>query len=280
MGVTIGKLGRGYTPPVAIELDSVTAESIGPPVELPNFTGPLDLLLHLIRANDVSIYDIPIAMICDQYHDYLAALEVLDLDVAGEYLWMASWLLMLKSRMLLPRDEEEPGADPREELVERLLEYRRVKELAALLHDKDLVRRCLWSPAVAPELAGGEVEIDWEQVDLLVLARTYLDVMQRHQAAHPPPLQVLPLRFRVRDKMVEIYQRLQAEGSLALLRHLHGRGSAEEVVVLFVATLELVRVGAVRAEQRREFAEIYLRAGATPLSELLLSEQPESVGGA
>lgn len=243
-----------------LEGDSSVTEGIGPPVELPTFSGPLDLLLHLIRANDLSIYDIPIALICEQYHDHLAAMQELDLEVAGEYLWMASWLLHLKSRMLLPRRDDEQE-DPREELVERLLEYRRVKELAALLHDKDVIRRCLWCPAVAPDLQPEDTEIDWEHVDLLVLARTYLEVMQRFKATHPPPLRVIPLRYRVHDKMREIYDRVSSEGAVALLRDLHGRLEAEEVVVVFVAALELVRIGAVRAEQRRAFAEIYLRRG-------------------
>jgi segregation and condensation protein A len=249
-----------------LERDASSTEGIGPPIDLPSFSGPLDLLLHLIRANDLSIYDIPIALICDQYHDHLAAMQELDLDIAGEYLWMASWLLHLKSRMLLPRREDEQE-DPRDELVERLLEYRRVKELAALLHDKDLVRRCLWSPEVAPDLQPQEREVDWESVDLLVLARTYLEIMQRFRAAHPPPLQVIPLRFRLQDTMREIYRRVSSEGAFGLLRDLHGRAETEEVVVVFVAALELVRIGAVRAEQRRPFAEIYLRMGDRRLVE-------------
>jgi len=255
-----------YTLAMTSELEHLTDNLLGPPIELPTFSGPLDLLLHLIRANDVSIYDIPIALICDQYHEHLATMQELDLEVAGEYLWMASWLLHLKSRLLLPRHDD-AEEDPRQELVERLLEYRRVKELAALLHDKDMVRRCLWSPAVVAEVDAGETDIDWEQVDLRVLAQTYLDVMQRFAAAHPPPLQVIPLRFNVPDKMREIYRTVLDQGSMSLLRHLHARPDAEEVVVLFVATLELVRLGAVRASQRRPFAEIYLRRGARSLTE-------------
>ena len=126
---------------------TVEPESQGPPVELTVFSGPLDLLMHLIRKNEVSIYDIPIVSICDQYHAHLRAMQELDLDVAGDYLWMASWLLHLKSKMLLPRAVE-GEEDPREELVERLLAYRRVKELASYLHDSDIVRRCLWTAEV------------------------------------------------------------------------------------------------------------------------------------
>jgi len=241
-----------------------TLEPVGPPVDLGVFSGPLDLLLHLIRSNEVSIYDIPIATICDQYHEHLEAMHELDLEIAGEFLWMASWLLQLKSRLLLPRHEDEEE-DPREELVERLLEYRRVKELAAILYEKDVVRRCLWAPGFEADVDAGEVELDWAEVDLRVLAKAYLEVMERFATAHPPPLQVIPLRFRVRDKMREIYRRVRVDGLLPLLRDLHQRSDVEEVVVLFVAALELVRLGAVCAEQGRPFAEIYLRKGPRDL---------------
>jgi segregation and condensation protein A len=246
-----------------VEEQLFAEEPTGPPVELGVFSGPLDLLLHLIRQNEVSIYDIPIATICDQFQAHLEAMQELDLEIAGEFLWMASWLLALKSRMLLPRHEDEEE-DPRQELVERLLEYRRVKELAAILYEKDVVRRCLWTPGLDAELPPGETELDWEEVDRL-LAKAYLEVMERFAVSHPPPLQILPLRYRVHDKMREIYRRVVADGLLALLRDLHRRADAEEVVALFVATLELVRVGAVCAEQGRPFAEIYLRPGPREL---------------
>jgi segregation and condensation protein A len=247
-----------------IDVAELMSESTGPSVDLPAFSGPLDLLLHLIRKNEVSIYDIPIVLICDQYHEHLEAMQEMDLELAGEFLWMASWLLQLKSRMLLPRhgDDEE---DPREELVERLLEYRRVKEVAALLYERDVVRRCIWTASVEPEMEPGMSEIDWEEVDLRVLARSYLDVMQRFRVSRPPPLHVEPLRFRVQDKMREIYDRVVEGDSLPLLEHLHRRLDAEEVVVLFVAALELIRMGIVTARQRRAFAEIYLRRGEKPL---------------
>lgn len=239
----------------------VDEEHSGPAVELPVFSGPLDLLLHLIRKNEVSIYDIPISSICDQYHAHLRSLQDLDLDVAGEFLWMAAWLLHLKSKVLLPqvRQGEE---DPRQELVERLLAYRRVKELASYLHDSDIVRRAMWSATVRrPAVDGAEMELDWESVDLRLLAQTYLEVMQRFEAAHPPPLQVLPLRFNVEETMRSLYRRVMSERLVPLLRHLHSRSDPEEVVTVVVATLELVRLRGVFAEQERPFAEIYLRPG-------------------
>ena len=257
---------------------TVEPESRGPPVELTVFSGPLDLLMHLIRKNEVSIYDIPIVSICDQYHAHLRAMQELDLDVAGDYLWMASWLLHLKSKMLLPRAVE-GEEDPREELVERLLAYRRVKELASYLHDSDIVRRCLWTAEVQTTIvSSAEPELDWEDVDLRLLAQTYLDVMQRFEASHPPPLEVLPLRYRVEDKMTDIYQRVTTEGMVPLLRHLNSRSDPEEVVTVIVAILELVRLRGVFAEQRQAFAEIYLRPGDRKLNAKELLHRGESSG--
>jgi segregation and condensation protein A len=257
-------------------MTSEEQESHAPPVELKVFSGPLDLLLHLIRKNEVSIYDIPIVSICDQYHEHLRAMQELDLDIAGEFLWMASWLLHLKSKTLLPTTAE-GEEDPREELVERLLAYRGVKELASHLHDCDIVRRCLWMPDVAAR-AGSltEQEIDWEDVDLRLLAQTYLEVMQRFEASHPPPLEVLPLRYKVEEKMSDIYYRVRSEGLVPLLRDLNSRSDREEVVTVVVAALELVRLRGVFAEQRKAFAEIYLRPGDRQLSKQQLLRHGEN----
>jgi len=254
------------------------SEPESPPVELAVFTGPLDLLLHLIQKDELSIYDIPIVRICDQYHEYLRAMTELDLELAGEFLWMASWLLHLKSKTLLPKIAESEE-DPRLELVERLLEYRRVKELAALLYDLDVVRRGVWQTDVLTELEPEEVEIDLEDLDLRQLAITYLEVMQRHAAAHPPPLQLIPLRFSVEQKMRDLYSAVRGEGLYPLLRNLKGGPDAEEMVVLFVAALELVRLGGVRAEQRRPFAEIYLRPSRRELDPESFFSRRETTGG-
>ena len=235
-------------------------------VELPAFTGPLDLLLHLIRKNSLSIYDIPIATLCDRYHEALKAMQEIDLDIASEFLTMASWLVYIKSRMLLPRPEEGEAEDPRSELVDRLLEYRRVKAVADMFHGEDVVRRCLWQPRL--ELRGAEDEgpaLELEAVDLRVLARTYLEVMERHAAQNPPPLTVLPLRHTVEQKMKDLYRRVREERLVQLLSYLHTLPDVEEVVTLLVATLELVRLGGIHAEQRKHFAEIYLRPGRSRL---------------
>ncbi|MCK5553947.1 MAG: segregation/condensation protein A, partial [Deltaproteobacteria bacterium] len=132
-------------------------------VKLEIFEGPLDLLLHLIRRNQVDIYDIPIATITDQYLDYLSLMKALNLDVAGEFLLMAATLLQIKSKMLLPSlpEEGEEEEDPRAELVNRLLEYEKYKEAAARLHERDILERDTFVPGKQVEESeeGGLVEV-------------------------------------------------------------------------------------------------------------------------
>ena len=121
------------------------AEKSLPPVAIPAFSGPLDLLLHLIRVNEVSITDIPIFEITEQYTLYLDAMRELDLDVASDYIALAAELIYIKSRMLLPRAPGEPEEDPRQDLARRLLEYERYKQAAESFHEIDALRAGLWS---------------------------------------------------------------------------------------------------------------------------------------
>src|SRR5437867_4607239 len=141
------------------------------PVKLENFEGPLDLLLHLIKKNEVNIHDIPIALITAQYLDAIALMQELDLDVAGDYLVMAATLIHIKSKMLLPRPEtaaavEGEEEDPRDALVRRLLEHQKFKAAAELLHERELVRSAQWQrpDGRVAELAGEgyepEIEVD------------------------------------------------------------------------------------------------------------------------
>jgi segregation and condensation protein A len=123
-----------------------------------------------------------------------------------------------------------------------------------------------------------EQELDWEDVDLRLLAQTYLDVIQRFEASHPPPIEVLPLRYKVEEKMTDIYQRVKTDGLVALLQHLNSRSDPEEIVTVIVATLELVRLRGVFAEQRKAFAEIYLRPGDRQLSNRELLNHGENSG--
>ena len=239
-------------------------------VHIDVFDGPLDLLLHLVQKNKVSIYDIPIATICEQFQRYIRTWQQLDIEIASEFLRMAAWLVHLKSRLILPR-ETAAAEEERSELVERLLAYRRVRELASHLYSVDVVRRCIWpvSLDLPTQVSTDEQEIDWESVDLRVLAGTYIEVLERFRASNPPPLHVPPLRFTVEATMRSLYDRVVAEPAFPLLRHLHTRPDPEEVVTLVVATLELSRLGCVLSDQHRPFAEIYLRRGPRQLDEAL-----------
>jgi segregation and condensation protein A len=160
--------------PVAEEFES-SLDSYS--IKLDQFEGPLDLLIHLIKRNEVNIYDIPIALITSQYLAYLVVLRELDLDVAGEFLVMAATLIHIKSRMLLPRPDptqEDPEEDPREALVRRLLEHERYRQAAELLHERETLREAQWQRPdgrVAP-IAGEEYEPELE-VDLFSLIAAF-----------------------------------------------------------------------------------------------------------
>ncbi len=236
-----------------------------PSVTLGAFEGPLDLLLHLVRENKVSIWDIPIVRICDQYHQALRAMEELDLEIAGEYLVYAAWLLVIKSRMLLPRRGEGDEEDPRRELVERLVEYEKVKSAASGLAGIDEVRRGIFAMSVAAPVEPPPEELELEEVDVFQLARALREVLERHQREHPAPLELEPLRFSVREKIVELFGLVSGERSFPLLSHLLTRPDPLEGVTFFVAALELARLGNVAVHQRRPFAEIYLTPTGAPL---------------
>src|SRR6478736_2815222 len=156
----------------------------GYPVKLANFEGPLDLLLHLIRRHEVDIYDIPIALVTQQYLDYIDLMQELNLDVAGEFLVMASTLIHIKSRTLLPRPDptQDDGAeeDPREALVRRLLEHQKYKAAAELLHDRETLRSAQFMrpDAAVADAAGEEYEPELE-VDLFSLLAAFKGVLER-----------------------------------------------------------------------------------------------------
>ena len=227
-----------------------------PPVAIPAFAGPLDLLLHLIRINEVSITDIPIAEITEQYTAYLEAMQELDLDVASEYVAMAAELIYIKSKMLLPRAPGEPEVDPRADLAQRLLEYEKFKRSAETLHAVDTLRSGLW-PRPETEIPKGEGAEETLEVSLFDLIETFRTVTENYRLAHPPALAIHHLRFSVRDKMIELLARLDEHGTMPLLEFLGQMRYRAEAVTAFLACLELIRLGVVRAFQTRAFAEIH-----------------------
>ena len=243
------------------------AEPAGlPPVAIPAFSGPLDLLLHLIRKNEVSITDIPIAEITEQYTAFLEAMRELDLDVASEYIALAAELIYIKSRMLLPRAPGAPEEDPREDLARRLLEYERFKKTAESFHEIDTLRAGLWPRAETeiPKSADGETL----EVSLFDLIETFRKVTERYRLAHPPALEIHHMRFSVGEKMRELVEKLEVEGrgNLPLLELLGTMRYRAEAVTAFLAALELVRLGVIRVFQGGPFAEIHATRTDVPFS--------------
>lgn len=222
-------------------------------VELPTFEGPLDLLLHLVKVNEVELTDIPVALICDQFHGYLQIMEELNLDVAAEYIYEAALLIHLKSRMLLPRPEvnaEGEEQDPREELVQRLLEHRRMKDAAQTLAEVDVLRQGLWTRP-PQDLPGPDQSdsIDLGEVSLYDLLGALRHVLVRYENEHPPPWHVLRETFSIRDQFVRLINRLAPERPVDLLDDLRGRSCRAEAVATFLAVLELARLRLVRLHQ-------------------------------
>lgn len=221
-------------------------------VDLPTFEGPLDLLLHLVKVNEVELTDIPVALICDQFHGYLQLMEELNLDIAAEYIYEAALLIHLKSRMLLPRPESTDGEeeDPREELVQRLLEYQRMKEAAQTLAEVDVLRQGLWT-RLPQQIPGPAVEesIDLGEVSMFDLLGALRHVLVRYEHEHPPPWHVARESFSVRGQFERLIGSLAPDRPLDLLQDMRTRTCRAEAVATFLAVLELTRLRLVKLHQ-------------------------------
>jgi segregation and condensation protein A len=230
------------------------------PVRLGPFEGPLDLLIHLIKKNEVNVYDIPIALITDQYLEYLSLMRELNLDVAGEFLVMAATLIHIKSRMLLPRPTPEQivdgeEEDPREALVRRLLEHQRFKAAAELLHDRETLRRAQFHRPdnVVAEIAGEAPEPELE-VDLFSLLAAFRSVLDR--ARHRPKVLLPPEQISIEQRIEQLLERLsetEAVGFEDLFADVNSRG---DLIVTFLALLEMIRLKLIRAFQSGAFGPI------------------------
>jgi segregation and condensation protein A len=224
-------------------------------VHLPAFDGPLDLLLHLIKVNRVEITDIPVATICDQFHAYLQLMEELNLDIAGEYIYEAALLIHLKSRLLLPRPparEGEPDEDPRQELVQRLLEYRRLKDVAQSFAEVDRLRGGIWTrrPQPLPEAPEEEdAVIELGEVSLFDLLSALRQTLRRYDREHPPPFTVSAEAYSVRDQFDRLLASLDAGRPFDLLADLRQRSCRSEAIAVFLAVLELARLNLIRVHQ-------------------------------
>jgi segregation and condensation protein A len=228
-------------------------------VKLPRFEGPLDLLLHLIKRDEVDIYDIPIARITQEYLATLDLMKELDLEVAGEFLVMAATLIRIKVQMLLPRPalEEEEELDPREELVRRLLEYRKFKEAAERLKEREEDRRRMFERGDVPVIPeDGVALVDVSLFDLLDGLR---DVLRR--LSEVPVHQVELDEVSIEEMMDRLRGALAADGRVLFKDLLSGVRSRLEAIVTFMALLELMRLGEAEARQEETFGDIWIFRG-------------------
>ena len=232
-------------------------------VKLEVFEGPLDLLLYLIKQDEIDIYDISLERITSQYLEYLQAFKELNIELAGEFIVMAANLIYLKSRSLLPRDQQPPEEDaseddPRWELIRQLIEYKKFKEAAselnlrALEQERIFVRDTAFTSAIQEPLRLGEVGI-------FQLIGAFQTVIKRIEARQDMQ-EIFSERFTVSEKIDSILQRI-ATGNRFRFSDLFGAAASRvEVVVTFLALLELIRLRQVRAIQKNVFEEIEIAA--------------------
>jgi len=237
-------------------------------VSLEVFEGPLDLLLHLIRKDEVDIYDIPIARIADEYAEYLRLMKMLDLNLAGEFLVMAATLSYIKSRMLLPaeaRPDEDPaageeeGKDPRWDLVQQLLAYKKFKDAASALLALESRQQNMFAPAgdpLLPDSAQPKNERTLGDIGIFDLIQAFHEVLER--APVEPIGEIEPIKWRVSDKIDEILRVTTAKGRIGFSSLFSPTSPRGEIIVTFLALLELLRLRQVVASQDAAFAEIVL----------------------
>ncbi len=243
---------------------------MGLSVTLEVFEGPLDLLLYLIEKNKIDIYDIPIVVITEQYLDYIKKMQTEDMNVMSEFLVMAATLLDIKCRMLLPKEVNEEGEeeDPRAELVQKLLEYKMYKYMAYELRDKQVDAAKSWykKPMLPKEVADYQYAIDYEELlgglSLSKLHEIFKAVMRRQEE------KIDPIRSRfgkiekdeinLEEKQVYIEEYVKNHKRFSFRNLLEKQGSKMEVIVTFMAVLEMMKQGIISIEQEDTFADIVI----------------------
>lgn len=228
-------------------------------IKIDAFEGPMDLLMHLIEKNKIDIYDIPIAELTHQYLAYLDQFREFNMEIASSFLVMAATLLQIKSRMMLPKEEkaaeEEEEEDPRFELVRRILEYRKFKQVSSILGDMAQVQERFVSraPMDLPvhHLPPGNLS-------LKVLIEAFHTVLSVKEELSIPQALVAPETFSVKDKMADILSLLERSCGRLLFSEAFETGTRSELVVTFLALLELIKLKTVTVKQQRAFAEIYI----------------------
>ena len=221
-------------------------------IKLDIFEGPLDLLLHLIKRNEVDIYDIPVAVITEQYLEYIDIMKEMNLEFAGEFLVMAATLVHIKSKMLLPVDEEavpeeDEGIDPREELIKRLLEYQRYREAAKELSDRTMLGRDVFA-------RGGDIPLEELEEGIGFVNVSVFDLMEAIKGiiARTPKERTIELtseRFKIADKINFIMELLTSDKSTTFTGLFANDATRGEIVVTFLAILELAKLLMIRLHQ-------------------------------
>jgi segregation and condensation protein A len=230
-------------------------------VKLEAFEGPLDLLIHLIKKNEVNIYDIPIALITRQYLEYVEVIQELNLDTVGEFLVMASTLIHIKSKMLLPRPDttqgEEAEEDPRDALVRRLLEHQKFKAAAELLHERAVLRGAQWirPDGRVAEIAGDEYAYEPElEVDLFSLLAAFRGVLER--ARRRPQMVLPPEEIPVEVRIEQLMALLSEHEACGFEDLFSGDDTRKAMITTFLALLEMIRLKLIRVFQTAPFGPI------------------------
>jgi len=224
-------------------------------VKLPTFEGPLDLLLYLIRKEEVSIYDIPIARITEQYLEHLRAMQSMDIGVAGEFLVMAATLIHIKSQTLLPRDPDAPEEefeDPRADLVYQLLEHQKFKGVANLLHQRAMIEGATFTRA-SMETDESNPEIS---ATVFQLFEVFREVLNRRQAI--TEIEIARDEMTMGEKIAQIKMLIAERGEVRALEMFESARSRRELVLTFLAMLELVKELQIRLTQSDTFGEIMI----------------------
>ncbi len=231
-------------------------------VELEVFEGPLDLLLYLIKRDEVDIYDIPIERVTNQYMEYLNVMKMLDLNIAGEFIVMAATLMMIKSRMLLPVDEreelEEEEEDPRWDLVRQLVEYKKFKDIANQLQEREFHQENIFDfgGKSAVVLEKDDPGLVMQDVSLFDLISAFNDVLK-----NAPPEQLGEIAadtFTVADKIDHVLKTIRTKGKIRFSEMFSKMASRNEIICTFLAMLELLRLRHVKAVQDTNFGEIVI----------------------
>ncbi|MBN1849404.1 MAG: segregation/condensation protein A [Deltaproteobacteria bacterium] len=237
-------------------------------VKLEIFEGPLDLLIHLIRKNEVDIFDIPIAIITEQYLEYLDMLKALNINVAGDFLVMASTLVHIKSKMLLPGyDEDEEAEDPRDEITGPLLEYLQLKEIAGELSEREILGRDVFKRNISldyrNQFQGDDTTLE---VNLFQLMDAFKKIIEQNLPG--TPITFRAQKWSLKERIAFIINRLKEKQTIYFTDLFEGNRDISEFVVTFLALLEVIHVGLVKVFQPEPYKDIRLEAYFTDTEDI------------